>query len=73
MNEEMSTVISRLQTLPPADQEALAPKIASYIDEIEHYRALVQEGLQSGESQPLTPEVFRDVIQRGQQRYAKRS
>jgi hypothetical protein len=73
MNEEMSTVINRLQTLPPADQEVLAPKIASYIDEIEHYRGFVQEGLQSGEAQPLTREVFQDVIKRGQKRHTKRS
>ena len=73
MNEEMSTVINRLQTLPLAEQQALAPKIASYIDEVEHYRELVQEGLQSGDSQPLTRDVFQDVIARGQERHTQHS
>ena len=67
----MNTVINRLQTLPPADQEALAPKINRYIDEVEHYRELIQEGLQSGKTQPLTRDVFRDVIARGQKRHTQ--
>ena len=69
----MNTVINRLQTLPPADQEALAPKINSYIDEVEHYRELIQEGLQSGKARPLTRDVFRDVIARGQERHTQHS
>ena len=73
MENEMNSVINRLQTMPPADQEALAPQIARYIDEVEHYRAMVQEGLQSGEKQPLTHEVFQDVIKRGKERHAQRS
>lgn len=71
MNEQMSNVINRLQTLPPADQEALAPKIAGYIDEVEHLRRLIQEGLQSGEAQPLTRAVFRNVVKRGQERHGR--
>jgi hypothetical protein len=73
MSEQMSDVIHRLQTLPIADQEAIAPKIASYIDKLEALKGLIQEGIDSGESQPLTRETFQDVIKRGQERKQQRN
>ena len=73
MSEQMSDVIHRLQTLPLAEQEALAPHIANFIDKRQTLKGLIQEGIESVEYQPLTRETFRDVIERGQNRHQQRS
>ena len=53
MNQEMITAIDRLQSLPPADQERLAPRINDYINKLENLRAAIQKGIDSGPGKPF--------------------
>ena len=64
MNEEMITAINRLQTLPPTDQERLAPRINDYINKLENLREAIQMGIDSGPAKPFNIE---DIVKRGNQ------
>ncbi len=65
MKEEMQTVITRLQALPPEAQSELAPRFNSYLNKLDDMRAAIQRSRESGAAIPLDIE---DIKRRGMER-----
>ncbi|MEM1095037.1 MAG: hypothetical protein AAGJ10_10575 [Bacteroidota bacterium] len=53
MTQEMQTAVSRLQSLPEAVQENVAPHLNAYLNRLDDLRAAIQEGIDSGNDGPL--------------------
>ena len=59
MNPVMSDAIERLKELPDEAQGSIAPRLHDYLTRLEELRALIQEGLDSGPSEPLDMEAIK--------------
>ena len=54
MDNDMKTVISRLEDLPEGAQATLATKLNGYLNDLEGIRAKIEESRSSGKPEALT-------------------